>query len=128
MKTLTIIIALTFLVMFSSSSYAGWTKAGENVNGTTYYVDLERIRKHDGYVYFWILRDFLKQNESGYLSNKSYQQGDCKLFRYKTLSFSFHKEPMVGGTGDTSNDPDTEWTYPSPNSIGETVLKQVCNR
>ena len=128
MKSLTIFLALTFSVMFSSSSYAEWTKVSENVSGDTFYVDFERIRKVDGYVYYWVLNDYLKPNKFGTLSSKVYKQGDCKLFRYKTLSFSYHKEPMGGGTGDTSNDPDTEWTYPSPNSIGETVLKQVCNR
>ena len=117
--------------MFSSSSYAGWTAVTLDINGATYYVDFERIRKHDGYVYWWLLEDYLKPSEwkdLGYLSLKSYQQGDCKLFRYKNLSWSTHKEPMGVGTGDTGNVPDKEWNYPSPNSVGETVLQSVCNR
>jgi hypothetical protein len=128
MKSLTLFIALTFSVMFSSSSYAGWTEVGKIVSGDTFYVDFERIRKVDGYVYYWVLNDYLKPNKFGTLSSKVYYQGDCKLFRHKGLSYSYHKEPMGGGTGDTSNDPDTEWTYPSPNSSGESILEQVCNR
>ena len=81
MKKLTLIFALTFSVMFSSSSYAGWTKVGENASGDTYYVDFERIRKHDGYVYFWQLSDYLKPTEYGILSAKVYKQGDCRSFR-----------------------------------------------
>ena len=127
MKTLIIFLALTFSVMFSSSSYAGWTKVGESVSGNTFYVDFERIRKHDGYVYWWELIDFLKPT-SGMLSGEIYKQGDCKLFRLKRLSVSFHNEPMGGGTGETVNEPDKEWRYPSPNSIKEVILKQVCNR
>ena len=57
-----------------------------------------------------------------------YKQGDCKLFRYKGLSWSFHKEPMGGGNGLVYNNPDKEWKYPSPNSIDEETLKHVCNR
>jgi hypothetical protein len=129
MKTLIIFLALTFsTVMFSSSSYAGWTKVSESAIGDTFYVDYERIRKHDGYVYYWRLSDYLKPSPNGRLSSKTYNQGDCKLFRYKTLSWSFHNEPMGGGTGDTDNNPDKEWNYPPPNSSNEEILKQVCNR
>ena len=35
---------------------------------TTFYVDFERIRKHDGYVYFWRIRDDLKPDKWGDLS------------------------------------------------------------
>ena len=98
---------------------------GENV-GATFYVDFERIRKHDGYVYYWVLTDFLKPDEDGDLSAKTYNQGDCKKFRYKWLSASFHKEPMGGGTGDVQEPVKKGWKYPSPDSSGETILKLVC--
>ena len=90
----------------------------KNVNGTTLYVDFERMRKHDGFVYFWQLDDYLKPNRFGDLSAKTYVQGDCKLFRYKFLSGSFHKEPMGGGTGEGSTVPESHkaWRYPYPNS------------
>jgi hypothetical protein len=125
-----ILILLFSTVMFSSSSYAGWTEVDESDSGevmTTIYVDFERIRKVDGYVYFWELFDYLKPTSQGHLSAKVYLQGDCKLFRYEYLSGSFHNQPMGGGTGDTENFPEG-WNYPPPNSSIETVLKQVCNR
>ena len=98
----------------------------ENADGYTFYVDFERIRKHGGYVYWWDLKDNLKPTDYGDLSAKVYKQGDCKLLRLKNLSFSFHKEPMGGGTGLFDNKPDKEWKYPSPNSSIEIVLKSVC--
>ncbi len=113
--------------MFSSTSFAGWTKVSENKWGTIY-VDFERMRKVDGYVYFWILGDYLKPTKNGDLSFKRYNQGDCKLFRLKFLSYSFHEEPMGGGTGDVDNVPDKEWTYPSPKSADELFLKLACSR
>ena len=45
--------------MFSSASFADWTKVGENVSGDTFYVDLERIRKHGGFVYYWSMTDYI---------------------------------------------------------------------
>ena len=129
MRNLLTIFTLIFTVMFSSPSYSEWTKVGKTTSGQTHYVDFERIRKHDGYVYYWFLGDFLKPDKQGELSGKIYYQGDCKLFRFKSLSYSFHKEPMGQGTPSTSsNQPYKEWTYPPPNSAGETILKKVCSR
>ena len=97
MKTLLTISTLVFTVMFSSTSFADWTKVDENNIGTSFYVDFERIRKHDGYVYWWELSDYLKPTKYGMLSGKKYLQGDCKLFRYKYLSGSYHKLPFCFG-------------------------------
>lgn len=124
-----IVIALTFSVMFSSNSFAGWTKVDETAEGTTFYVDFERIRKHGGYVYFWYLTDLLKPNKFGEFSDKTYSQGDCKLFRYKWLDISYHTQPMGEGTpSETGVTKGQKWRYPSPDSVIETVLKTVCSR
>ena len=77
MKKLTLIFTLSFsILMFSSPSYSEWTKIGKSVIGNTFYVDFEGIRKHDGFVYWWVLIDYLKPNEYGKLSGKRYHQGD----------------------------------------------------
>jgi len=128
MKTLSILLTLTFTVMFSSTSFAEWKKVSENVDGDTFYVDFERIRKHDGYVYFWHLSDYLKPNKWGSLSGKLYTQGDCKLFRWKILSGSLHTQPMGEGTpSSTVNPKNPQWEYPPPNSLSEIILKHVCD-
>ena len=126
MRKLTLLTIL-FLTVLSTPVFADWTKVSEGVNGDTFYVDFERIRKHGGYVYYWRLSDYLEPNKYGNLSAKVYFKGDCKLFRVKYLSFSLHKEPMGGGKPSTSsNKPDKEWQYPPPDSVIETVLKLVC--
>ncbi len=128
MKKLLILSTLIFSVMFSSPSYAEWTKVGETADGITLYVDFDRIRKVDGYVYWWSLSDFLKP-QRGTLSVKAYYQGDCKLFRHKTLNGSFHIKSMGKGTASHSETPkNPEWNYPSPDSVNEDVLKSVCSR
>ena len=40
--------------MFSSTSFADWTKVDESEIGN-HYVDFDKIRKYDGFVYFWTL-------------------------------------------------------------------------
>ena len=69
----------------------------------------------------------MKPGKQGSLSAKVYHQDDCKLFRFKTLSYSFYKEPMGGGIGETYIPPD-RWIYPPPQSGSETILKSVCSR
>ena len=121
-----ILYTIILSLLFSSSAFAEWTEVSKNVDGSTYYVDFENIKKHGGYVYFWYLRDYLKPNKFGDLSSKVYVQGDCKLFRWKGLSGSFHKEPMGGGTGDVQESVKKGWKYPPPDSVSEYVLKTVC--
>ena len=127
MKTLLTIFTLLFTLLFSSNSFADWTKVNESEIGN-HYVDFGKIRKQDGFVYFWTLFDLLKPDSDGDLSYKNYKEGDCKLFRFKFLSISHHKESMGGGTGKTENTKNPEWKHPSPNSSGETILKEVCSR
>jgi hypothetical protein len=130
MKKLLLTFTLLFsTLMFSTPSYGEWTKVGKGVQGDTFYVDVERIRKHGGYVYWWDLTDYLKPKHSGHLSDKVYNQGDCKLFRFKPLSSSFHKEPMGNGVPATStHTPYKDWVHPPPNSVSEIILNKVCSQ
>ena len=102
----------------------------KNVDGDTFYVDFERIRKHGGYVYYWTMTDWLKPVSQGYLSNQSYYQGDCKLFRGKTLTEYYFMDQMGRGTRKVWNltERQKQWMFPPPNSPGESILKSVCNR
>ena len=138
MKKLTLIFTLLFsTVMFSSPSYAEyfsspshaeWTKVNKDADGNTNYVDFESIRIKDGYVYWWILSDILKPTMQGHLSSKTYNQGDCKLFRVKYLSWIFYLKPMGSGTGNSDGPKKPQWDYPDPNSVMENILRAVCSR
>ena len=113
--------------MFASPSYSKWEMSLINGNGVTFFIDFERVRKNDGYVYFWYLQNYNKINKAGFLSFKFYTQADCKIFRYKLLAFHTHKEPMGKDIGNSST-PTDEWRYASPNTSMEKLLKDVCSR
>ena len=73
-STLTFLLSLLFsTLMFSSPSYGEWTKAAKNISDRNFYVDLERIRKVDGYGYWWELQVSFKRDEDGDLSYKFYR-------------------------------------------------------
>jgi hypothetical protein len=122
-------IFLIFILLFPLPLFAEWVETNKSVDGDTYYIDLDRIRKHDGYVYYWVLEDLLKPTQYGDLSGKVYMQGDCKLFRYKILSSTYYTQPMARGTySATGNNPEKEWTYIAPNSVAEVPIKIACSR
>ena len=126
--SLTAIIFL-FTVMFSSTSHAKWTEIITFDEENTFYVDFERIRKNDGYFFFWRLRNYAKPDEWGDRSSKEYIQLDCVAFRFKRLTIAFHTQPMGYGTPSTLVEkPEIGWKYPSPNSVNEIILNSVCNR
>ena len=128
-KLLLILFTLLFsTLMFSSTSFADWKKITGDVRGNTYYVDFKNLKEHGGYVYFWVLKDYLKPDESGEMSGKKYMLVDCKILRFQNLSFSFHKEPMGKGTGDVQR-PVKEsqgWKYAAPDTQYGVVLNSVC--
>ncbi len=128
-KCLFLIFALFFLIInFSSSSYAQWTKVGEDTLGSNYYVDFDRIRFHGGYVYWWDMSDYLKP-VNNVMSTKSYNQGDCNRFRFKMLSASVSAEPMSSaGAFYYGIKVSPDWVYPPPNDINEIILNLVCKK
>ena len=119
------LLALT-LCLLAIPSHAKWTNTGTGV-GLSFYVDLERIRKHDGHVYFWFLMSYDKPQSDGNLSYKIYKKGDCAILRYKDLSIDAHKKKNGLGAPIPYTPPD-EWVYPAPDSSIEYALQKVCNQ
>ena len=118
-------LILVLLFFTHLISFAGWSKVSENTDGDSFYVDFDRIKKNNGYVYFWRLSDMVTPTENGNLSFKNYDQVECSYPRYKTLSMIFYKESMGIGSGEAYT-PDQKWIYAPPNSSAESVLKRVC--
>lgn len=116
---------LVILFFTHSISFAEWSKVSTNTDGVSFYVDFDRIKKNNGYVYFWRMTDYVTPTEYGTLSIKNYDQVECSYPRYKTLSIIFYKESMGIGSGQNYT-PEEQWEYAPPNSSAESVLKRVC--
>ena len=123
------LLVLIFSILISFNSYGEWMKVTESVDGDGFYIDIDTIKEHDGRVYYWRLRDFLKPSEGGMLSGATYIEGDCKISRIKSLSYSVHYQSMGRGEGEQSlpigNNGD--WRYPSPDDVEKTILDFVCD-
>ena len=121
-----LILILTFL--FPITSFAEWTLVNKNTNGDSFYIDFDRIKKQDGFVYYWILIDNFKPNRHGDLSSKIYVKNECKSSRWKILRDVYYTGQMNKGTvRHSSNTPDEEWTYSPLLSASETQTKKICS-
>jgi hypothetical protein len=103
------LLLLLFSLMLSFSSYGEWSFIGEDDDGeSSYYIDLETLRKIDGYVYYWNLVDFDMPDEFGNMSGVTYAQGDCGITRAKILTAVSYKKPMGEEVEDTYTEPNPE--------------------
>ena len=119
------LLVLLFSILISFNSYGGWSKITDSVKGHSFYIDENTIRKHNGYLYWWDMVDYISPTDNGIFSVKYYHKGDCGEFRVKALSYIFYKQPMGNGASEVANE-EQPWRYPTPGSIAETMLKNVC--
>tara|TARA_B100001093_G_C26375564_1_gene820636 strand:- start:310 stop:687 length:378 start_codon:yes stop_codon:yes gene_type:complete len=118
---------LSFLIfLFPSFSYAEWTEISKSNSGDTFYLDYETIRKHNGFIYWWEMSDYMKPLKDGYMSGNAYKEGDCKIFRYRYLTINLYSNSMGTGTSENVTFEDDEWTYPKPDTVAESMLKIIC--
>ena len=126
-----------FSIIVSFNSYGEWTKITKGVDGDYFYIDLDTIKENDGDVYWWGMADFhlsykpynsYYQWDKGVVSEKTYFQGDCGIVRLKVLSRTFYQHGMVEGKGIPDKyASSSDWTYPSPETIGKDLLDFVCD-
>ena len=125
-KILPILTVFLSFILFSPISLGEWKFVSSNESGDDFFVDYDRIRKNNGYVYYWSRNEFKKPLIEKYYSNVLYSMVDCEVLREKHLSSNFYEGHM--GKGDSLTvEGDGKWTYPPPGSVLETILKSVCN-
>tara|TARA_B110000261_G_C13003517_1_gene325213 strand:+ start:241 stop:615 length:375 start_codon:yes stop_codon:yes gene_type:complete len=117
-----------FLVslLISFNSYGEWRFHSSSLQGDSFHIHIDTIIKDERYVYFWYLKSYLMPNKFGDFSSKVNVQGDCSNNRLKYLSYVWYKEPMGKGPGQRSEE-ESEWEYPTSESVGIDLLHYACN-
>ena len=119
MKKLTILL---FSILISFNSFGEWTELGPHKSDyAKLYIDVDRIKEHNGYVYFWVL------GSNSLESTVVYYQSDCGVGRFKTLTYIFHKLPMGEGEFDQQESENKGWKYAPPESRIEQSIDYACN-
>jgi hypothetical protein len=110
----------------SNNAHSEWTKVGENLNGTAYFIDMSTIESIGQYRRVWELEAYRQPNKLGISSLKIRKEYDCK----KQV---FHYVNYVGYTGHFGdgdqvgavNTPGHEEPFPQ-NLSGRAILRMVC--
>ena len=128
-------IFLIFILLFPMTSFAEWKKITEAEDGSTYYIDVASIKQNNGFVYYWILIDYLKSTKIGTYSDISEYKVNCVDEKQTWLSNTFYSQPMAKGKIITENIP--VWNYYgstlneirnlTPGSLEHNILKEVCH-
>lgn len=125
------LLLLLISLLLSFNSYGEWTKITEQENGDYYFVDFDKVKFVDGNVYWWDMYDavepyyYLDEDEL-YFSQQSYSQGDCQINRYKVLSNLYYSKPMGEDLIFNWNEPEPQWDYFPPESVGAYEFELVC--
>ena len=120
------LLILLFLILISFNAYSEWTKTVENVDGDFYFIELDTIKKNNGYVYWWVLSDYIKPGAGSNKSEKTFYHGDCNKKRYKRFFVIWYKKSMGNGFSEIFV-LDSNWVYPSSGTIGEYLLNYACD-
>ena len=105
-----------------------WVEYAElETMGAIFYIETETVKKHDDFVYYWTMVDYLEPDKFGGLSAKSYEKVDCDSERYQRLTYVFYKENIGKGTPEYSDSYNKEWRHIIPGSINSFALDFACS-
>ena len=124
---LILILLFAFLVCLSTKA-KDWTEITKGQNGHIFFVDMENLNESRGYIYFWQLINYNKQDEYGDMAAKIYVKAECEVFKFKWLKVSYHKM-LMGKDYVKPDNPSTlvsGWQFPNTDSTSYAVLDHVC--
>jgi len=127
-KIYIILPILVSLLTFSLHSNGEWTYVMENINGTEYYIDFDRFKKRDNYVYTWVLRNYLEPDQLGELSTFQFEKIHCGIPKKSKVFRTTSCDDNVGKGKCESHHRETEWRYPNPDSVMEEIIDLVCSQ
>ena len=111
----------------SPSLDSEWTELDKKDDGETIYLALDSIKKVDGFINFWFMRDYADNQIMGPIrSEKILVQGDCSVKRINNLSLHAFKKPKGIDIEMSFDNKPPEWKYVKPESLGGLLLSLSC--
>lgn len=119
-------VALYFLItLLAAPAWADWMLV-EDDGDVAIYIDPATTQKNDQFRRVLAVQDLKEKGKDGEMSRRILMEYDCKEQRSRTLSTSFHSEPMAGGKTLLSNDYYTRWTTLVSGTDSSVPLRYVC--
>ena len=121
-------ILFSILILFSINRFAtNWKKILKSKNGSSFYVDIDNIKKRNGLVYYWELTDYPKLDKFDDFSTVTKFEVDCEKRKKTYFNFTTYGHPMGEGRTITELTPN-KTIYLKKFLIGYTLMKFVCAR
>ena len=135
-------IVVLLLLMVSANVFAEWTFIGNDVEGTSAYVDLSSIRKKGRTVKMWDLMDyqmvkgivgqgniFGEDRSNSYLSSIVFSLYDCEEETRSVINGISYSGQMGSGTIIAESFPDGARREPvMPGTVSEKLFKIACGK
>ena len=121
-------LLLTALLCFCVNAYAvNWKLVTTVKDGSSFFVDVDNIKKHNGLVYYWELVNYLKPLSGGTNSSINKWKVDCVGEKLTWLNATFYSQSMGKGRILDEGTPNHSF-YPKPKSAYYEVMKFSCFR
>ena len=118
-----------FTSAFDSPSLdSEWQELDKKDDGETFYLALDSIKKVDGFINYWYMRDYADNEIMGPIrSEKILVQGDCSVQRINHLSHHVFKKPKGIDIEMSFDNEPPEWQYVKPGTFGGWLLNLNCS-
>lgn len=124
----TVTFILTMLLTVNITSVCADSEDWDLVNETSItktYIDYNRIWKHDGYVYYWVLQNQKEPTET--LGSVAVLiKGHCQMRSTKELQVSYYEFRWAQYDSNDFTDNMGDLSYARPGSEEEKILNMVC--
>lgn len=118
------------LVVGSGAVMAEWVKIG-HTDQSVFYLDSSRLKKVEGHVMVWVLRDHggYRFGPSGaFQSSKDQFEVDCPGMRIRRLYSSDHPQAMGEGKMVHYEHGPMSWNRVAPNTLVSRIVEVACLR
>lgn len=119
-------ILFVFLLTSSLPASAVWVWVAD-ASDTSYYIDPTTLKKQGPSRVVWELADYKEASQYGNFSAISRLEYDCSAERKRLLTSAFYTGKMGTGSVIASNSKASEWDHHPPSSVGNVLLKLICD-
>ena len=123
LKNASILIATLFLC---HSAAAEWTKVGENIRGTVFYVDKEAIEAQGNTRKLWELESFREPTKQGISSIKVRREYDCARETMRYINYTAYSGRFADGEQLGVVSGPSAWDPVPGNPSGRGAYRMVC--
>ena len=114
-------------LLLCQSAAAEWTKVGENIRGTAFYVDKETIEAQGTTRKLWELESFREPTKQGISSIKVRREYDCGRETVRYITYTAYSGRFADGEQLGVVNTASAWDPVPGNPSGRAAYRMVCH-